>query len=819
MRAILHSRIAMKWLLAMLLAGGFAGRAQAAQGGVVGFNREIRPILSENCFRCHGPDEKKRKSGLRLDLREEALRPAKSGARAIVPGKTEESELVKRISSTDVEEAMPPHDSGKKLSAAQVALLKRWVEEGAVYETHWAFIPPQRGEVPKVGRADWGKNPVDNFILARLERDGISPSPVADRTTLIRRLSLDLLGLPPSRAEVETFLHDDRADAYEQLVERLLASPHYGERWGRHWLDVARYADSNGYSIDAPRHIWKYRDWVIEALNRDMPYDQFVLEQLAGDMLPHASLEQRIATGFHRNTQINQEGGIDKEQFRIESIIDRVNTTGTAFFGLTVGCCQCHDHKFDPLTQKEYYGLFAFLNNADEPDLPLASAQDVARANQIEAQVEAYLEALPEKDPAIYDRMVAWEQSLTPAQRQAQTQAVRESFDVQFPVRPREKRLIVLAAFVDQAAENKEHREAIKKLRSAKPTVLTTMAMRELDKPRRSYLFINGDFTRDGGTIEPGTPAALHSFPKGGTTNRLDLARWIVDPRNPLLARVAVNRMWQEYFGKGLVATENDFGTQGSPPTHPELLDWLAVEFMHPSSKNAVPWSLKNIHRLIVNSATYRQSSRARPDLAERDPDNKLLARQGRLRLDAEVVRDVILSASGLLQERVGGPSVFPPQPDGVMKLGQSQRAWNANAGPDRYRRGLYTFYWRATPHPALAVFDAPDAFSACTRRIRSNTPLQALTLLNDQQFYELARGFTDRVLREGGENDPARLDYAFQLCLARTPSLAERRILEKLLAQGRRESGGGAQGKAEFEAWTNVSRALLNLDEMITRE
>ena len=683
---------------------------------------------------------------------------------------------------------------------------------------HWAFVAPVRPLLPGVTAQAWVRNPIDRFVLARLEKEGVAPSAEADRATLLRRLSLDLLGLPPRPEEVEAFLADTRPDAYERQVERYLQSVHYGERWGRHWLDVARYADSNGYSIDAPRKIWKYRDWVIAALNRDLPFEQFVIEQLAGDLLPGATLDQRIATGFHRNTQINQEGGIDKEQFRIESIIDRVNTTGTAFLGLTIGCCQCHDHKFDPLTQKDFYGMFAFLNNDDEPDLPLGAPSEVAQAEAMEAKAAALLASFPERDPGLFERMVAWEQSLTPAQRQAQSQAVRESFDVQFPKRSMEQKLTVLAAFVDQAEENKKLRQALEKLRAGKPVFQTTMVLQQLPAPRRSYLFIKGDFTRDGGTVEPAVPAVLHSLVPSPTTNRLDLARWIVDPRNPLLARVTVNRIWLQYFGRGLVETENDFGTQGALPTHPELLDWLACEFIRPeaSRPGTAAWSLKALHRLIVTSATYRQASRVRPELRERDPDNKLLARQARLRLDAEVVRDVLLGASGLLNETVGGPSVFPPQPDGVMKLGQSQRPWQPSGGAERYRRGLYTFYWRATPHPALAVFDAPDAFATCTRRLRSNTPLQALTLLNDQQFFELAQGLARRLLAEGPSQDAGRLNYGFRLCVSRSPKAAEVETLQHLLAS---TSSEGQTESPPVERWTAVARVLLNLDETITRE
>ena len=791
----------------------------------IDYPTQIKPLLAAHCYKCHGASQQK--AGLRLDTAALALTGGRTGP-VIKPGDSAASLLVQAITGTHAELPRMPYKN-PALNESQITLLKNWIDQGAkapaaeAPETskHWAFNAPQRPALPAVQNAAWPRNALDHFILARLEKEKIPPSPEADRVTLIRRLNLDLIGLPPSPAEVDAFLADRAPDAHARLVERLLESPHYGERWGRWWLDVARYADSNGYSIDAPRSIWKYRDWVIAALNADQPFDQFTVEQLAGDMLPNATLEQKIATGFHRNTQINQEGGIDKEQFRIESIIDRVNTTGTAFLGLTVGCAQCHDHKFDPLSQKEFYRLFAFLNNADEPELPIATPEEIAHEKENSTKVAAFLAALPQKDPGIYERMVNWEQSLTPAQRQALSQAIREAFDNPFEKRTDAQKQLELAAFVEQAPENKKEFAALKKIRAAKPNFPTTMVLHEMARPRRTYLFIKGDFTRDGGPVGPGVPAILHPLAPGETTNRLDFARWLVSPQNPLLARVTVNRVWQQYFGRGLVETENDFGTQGLAPTHPELLDWLATEFMAPTVKNAdgspaQAWSLKHLHRLIANSATYRTSSKARPDLAIIDPNNKLLARQNRLRLDAEAVRDTALTASGLLSRTLGGPSVFPPIPDGVMSLGQVRREWKVSTGADRYRRGLYTFFFRATPPPALNVFDAPDGFSACTRRIRSNTPLQALTLLNDAAFHEFAEALAARVLQDAAPQDPARLAHAFRLCVARPPTAAEHTRLAALLEQQLAAESGEQK---QLAAWTTVARVLLNLDETITRE
>lgn len=819
--------------------GMFAASAAALAAAPVDYVKEIKPLLREQCYQCHGATQPKH--GLRLDTAASALKGGQTGP-AIKPGKSSDSLLVQVISGTHQDITRMPYKK-PPLSAAQIALVRRWIDEGAKApageqadaKAHWAFIAPKRPPVPQIGnRQSAIANPIDAFILARLAKEKLAPSPEADRVTLIRRLSLDLLGLPPKPADVDTFVNDPSPDAYEKLVERLLASPHYGERWGRWWLDVARYSDSNGYSIDAPRTIWRYRDWVIAALNRDLPFDQFTIEQIAGDMLPDATLEQKVATGFHRNTQINQEGGIDKEQFRIESVVDRVNTTGAAWLGLTVGCMQCHDHKFDPLTQKEYYGLFAMLNNQDEPDIPLTSPDETKRVAAIEAKVAGYIADLFKKDAGIVERELKWEADMTPEQRQAMPQLWREIFDVPPAQRTDAQRFVMVTSFVEHAPENKAHQAAIKKFRAEKPKVETTMVMRESAKARRTYLHIKGDFTRDGGDVRGHFPSALHpaKVPADREPNRLDLAHWLVDDANPLTARVVVNRVWQQYFGKGLVDTENDFGTQGSLPTHPELLDWLAVEFKHPTARANSPsptaYSLKSLHRLIVTSATYRQSSAARPDLARVDANNKLLARQNRLRLDAEIVRDVCLTASGLLTPTLGGPSVYPPIPAGVMDLGQRKQPWPTSTGPDRYRRGLYTFHFRATPPPAMSVFDAPDGYSTCTRRIRSNTPLQALALLNDAAYFEFAEGLATRVLKEVPANDSARLEHAFRLCLARKPSATESARVTELL-KGELAAVTEAEAKSvkapagvepkQFAAWTTVARVLLNLDETITRE
>jgi mono/diheme cytochrome c family protein len=804
--------------------------AAARADGPVDYSREVKPILRQNCVICHGA--KVAKGKLRLDTAAGAIKGGASGP-AVIPGKAADSLLIDAVKGNGMER-MPL--KGKALSPQQIEILAAWIEQGAKAPAnekpdvnpadHWAFKAPVRPPVPSVKDLAWPKNAIDCFILDRLDQDSIRPSPEADRVTLIRRLYLDLLGLPPTPAEVDAFVHDASPDAYEKLVDRLLASPHYGERWGRHWLDAARYADTHGFTIDAPREIWKYRDWVIDALNQDLPFDQFALWQMAGDMLPSATLEQKIATGFHRNTLINQEGGIDVEQFRVEAVADRVNTTATVFLGLTIGCARCHDHKFDPLTTKEYYQLFAFLNNQSEPSLPLASPDVAAKRQKIrdsinrieeelDPQLKEFVTKLPEADKAKLPKDLTSILNLRPDQR---TDKHRQTLS---------------AYFKKKGPEFKSKFDELDKLVKDEPKFPTTMVLQELPKPRETYVQLGGDFTRKGDKVGPGVPAILHPLDAKKAPNRLDLARWLVERKNPLMARVMVNRLWQEYFGRGIVETENDFGTQGTPPSHPELLNWLAVEFMDRG------WSLKQMHRLIVTSATYRQSSKARPDLREIDADNKLLARQTRLRLDAEIVRDNALAVSGLLSPHLGGPSVYPPQPEGIYQFTQVQRAWKASTGPDRYRRGLYTFLQRSAPYPGLTVFDAPDGTSTCTRRIRSNTPLQALTLLNDPAYLELARGLAARILREGPQDDAARIAWAFRLCLGREPTAREAQRLELFLkqqmaafAESPKEAralllAGAVKGTpapadsevATWAAWTAYARVLLNLDEFITRE
>jgi uncharacterized protein DUF1553/uncharacterized protein DUF1549/cytochrome c len=820
----------------LLLGFSFPGFLTAAEP--IDYARDIQPILTKHCTSCHG--DKKQRSSLRLDSVTAACLGGNSGP-AIVPGKSAASRLMIAVrGGNDDVAAMPP--KGPRLSEHEIALLRDWIDGGApapanervdktsnAASKHWAFQPIRRPALPCVKNANWCRNSIDRFILARLEKENIAPAPEADRITLLRRLSLDLIGLPPSIRDIEDFLSDKRPDAYERVVDRLLASPHYGERWGRHWLDLARYADSNGYSIDSPRSIWKYRDWVIDALNKDKPFDQFVIEQLAGDLLPQATPGQRIATGFHRNTQKNEEGGIDQEQFRVEAIVDRTNTTGTVFLGLTIGCCQCHDHKFDPLTQREYYQLFAFFNSCEEPTLELPSPEQLSKRQEVHRRIEELEKQLKTLDTATPERVAKWEGSLTPRSRamlpvkvqtilaiapngrsflqeQAVLTAYRNFEQVRHVIGGLGQPLNYLAAAHIQALlTRKSLDKKIAEIQKEMPVIPTTLVLEERKTPRQTNIHLGGDFVRKGAAVSPDVPHILPSLSQKPRSTRLDLARWLVNNRNPLTARVTVNRFWQQFFGLGIVETENDFGTQGTPPSHPELLDWLASEFRDRG------WSMKHIHRLIATSATYRQSSRHRPELATIDARNRLLARQNRLRLDAEVVRDVALSASGLLNPKVGGPSVYPPQPSGVYAFTQIPRNWQASSGRDRYRRGLYTYFWRSAPHPDLTVFDAPDAVSTCTRRNRSNTPLQALTLLNDQGFFEFAQALADRILREGPSDDRGRIAFAFRLSLGRQPSEPELKTVGSLVHKQH-------EAKA-LNAWISVARVMLNLDEFITRE
>jgi hypothetical protein len=1002
--------------------------APALEG--VSYDRQIRPILSNNCFECHGPDEASRKGELRLDVEV-------ADSKAIVAGKPEESEILLRITSADPEERMPPADGHDPLSPENTELIRAWIAQGAKRTAHWAFQTPQRPEIPAMSDPAWVRNPIDAFVLARLDRESLAPSPEADRITLLRRLSLDLTGLPPSLEEVERVSADTSEGWYDALVERLLASPHYGEHWARHWLDAAQYADSDGFEKDARRQVWAWRDWVIRAINADKPYDEFVVEQIAGDRLPGATQDQRVATGFLRNSMINEEGGIDPEQFRMEALFNRMDLVGRGVLGLTVACAQCHTHKYDPLTHTEYYQMLAFLNDAHEANIPVYSEKENAQREtllsligEVEAEIKAENTDWPE-------RMAAWEEELKkepepawetlalafddnstggqkflpqedgsylgqgfsptntspkmsgttnlqkitalriefmndpnlprggPGRNRAGGFALSEvsfrstaeglptkDFDkwtlspiasaladlnppqrVLGPEFPHKEKLVRYTGPIDLAIDGKpetawtcdidpgrrnQAREAIFKLAEpltvtpgmvlglmpqqshggwnnndkqtnnmgrfrvsvtdaealptraipagikailatprearteaqqaalfsywresvpefhgansrieglwlAHPEGASQLVLQPREMNRVTHRLERGDFLSPAEELTPSTPAFLHAWDQD-TRDRLGFARWLVSPKASTTARAYVNRAWQRYFGKGLATTTGDLGMQGDPPSHPELIDWLAVEFVESG------WRMKDLHRLIVSSAAYRQQSIATPALLERDPYNRLLARGSRFRVEGETVRDITLAASGLLNPSVGGPSVYPPAPDFLFlpPASYGPKTWAYDTGADKYRRAMYTFRYRSVPFPALQVFDTPSGESPCTARERSNSPLQALTTLNEPLFFETAVKLAEYCLANGGGSDRERLAFAFRRCVTRAPEADELDALEAYLAQQRaRLSAGELDPKAilgegaspDLAAWALAARVILNLDETIVRQ
>ncbi|MDE0262034.1 MAG: PSD1 and planctomycete cytochrome C domain-containing protein [Bryobacterales bacterium] len=798
------------------------------------FEEEVRPLLAAKCQSCH--NDTVASGGLAMTSRESLLRGGSRGP-SLVPGSPSDSVLIAAVKQSGALK-MPPTGA---LPASEVDALRAWVQGGAAWgrpagdpqasEALWSFKPVVRHEPPQVRNAAWGRNPIDAFILSRLEQEALKPSPAADRRTLIRRTTLDLTGLLPTPEEVRSFLEDNQPGAYGRLVERLLESPHYGERWGRHWLDIARYADTNGYSIDGPRSIWPYRDWVINAFNENLSFDQFVIEQVAGDLLPDPTRDQLIATGFHRNTMINQEGGTDFEQYRVEAVVDRVRTTGAAFLGLTLGCARCHDHKFDPISQREFYQIFAFFNNIDEiggnleeregrrrmmdPILELAEPAALAERDSVRSELgrlEGELEDLSSSLEA------TWSERFPPGEME-DIERARDIIALAPEDRSSVQDSVLQRVFASRVPEFKAKQKEIGELSKKLPKIPWTMVMRDLPEPRDAYLHVQGDFTRRGDAIEPGTLRVLPAMRPDLPRNRLGLARWLVADDNPLTPRVTMNRLWQRYFGIGIVETENDFGTQGNPPSHPKLLDWLASEFVRSG------WDLKQMHRLILHSATYRQASAHRADAAAVDPGNRLLARQNRLRLEAEIIRDAALSASGLLAPAVGGPSVYPPQPAGAGQFTQVDRNWKADEGQSRFRRGMYTYFIRSAAHPGLILFDAPIAQESVTRRNRSNTPLQALTLLNDESQTEFASALATRI-REYSDDREERIRRAFEICLARQPRAPETERLAGFLshmtdafatdAEALRKTGADTASGA---AWTAAARVMLNLDEFVTRQ
>jgi len=777
-------------------------QAQAETSATVDFNRDIRPIFSRNCFPCHGQDAAHRATKMRLDRRESAVKKQKDGTTPIVPGSPQQSELYRRITAKDEDERMPPKESGHHLTPTQVETLRRWLEQGAPYAEHWAFVRPQRPPLPAVKETSWPRNGIDYFILDRLERAGVQPTEDADRFMLLRRASLDLRGLPPTPKEVDEFAHDSSPNAYEKAVDRFLKDPAYGERWARMWLDLARYADSAGYGSDPLRTIWRYRDWVIDAFNRNLPYDQFTIEQIAGDLLPRSTLEQRMATAFHRNTMTNTEGGTDREEFRVAAVKDRIDTTLQVWMGLTLGCAKCHSHKYDPITQKEYYQFYAFFNqtaDADRPDegptLPAPTPELERKNKEIDARLATLKWQLQVPTPQIIAAIVGQRSVIPPANA---------------------------LGFVAE----------IKRLNKTRPTVPTLPVMVELPakQHRETHIMVKGNFLSPGEKVESAVPAAFHSYPPGAPVDRLGVARWLVDPNNPLTARVAVNRYWAQIFGTGLVETEEDFGTQGELPSHPELLDWLATEYVR------LDWDTRAILKLIVTSAAYRQSSKVTTELLARDPRNRLLSRGPRFRLEAEMVRDQALALSGLLSHKLGGPSVYPPQPPGLWQAAfNGERTWATSSGEDRYRRGLYTFWRRTIPYPSMTTFDAPSREICTVRRIRTNTPLQAFVTLNDPVYVEIAQALARRIVKEGGAHPEERARYGLQLCLCRPPRIEQVKDLIALYQAAKEHYHRDAKSAValatellgplpagmpadEMAAWTVVANVLLNLDGVMTK-
>jgi mono/diheme cytochrome c family protein len=1020
-----------RWFLAAMgVLGGWLGpfvhaeEPAAAIPALIKFDRDIRPILAENCFACHGPDAHKRKAKLRLDTREGAFATHEDHA-AIVPGDLAKSELIRRITATDPDDHMPPAETGKKLTERQIALFKKWIEQKAEYPAHWAFVPPVRPEIPAVSNPKWVRNPVDAFILARLDKEGLKPSPEADKTTLIRRLTLDLTGLPPTPAEIDAFVNDPSPDAYEKVVDRLLANPHYGERMTLEWLDAARFADTHGYHIDSGRDMTHWRDEVIASYNNNQPCDQFIVEQLAGDLIPKATTQEKIASGFNRNHMINFEGGAIAEEYHTAYLIDRVNTTSTVFLGLTLGCTQCHDHKFDPFTQKDYYSMYAFFNNVPEngldgakgnaaPILRAASPEQQKKLDEYSAQIAAITNRLTNADPELDAGQVEWEKTVSqapvawiPAEpshlesagkatfvklddrsiKVTGNNAAKDSYSItlpttrpvtgllieslpddslngkgpgrgdngnfvltglkvssggkplkikdvsadfsqdtfpvfnllspspnkgyaifpevgkahmltvalESPVEPGEVTLTlefnsifpqhtmghlrisvtgsknpISAANVPaniaqvllrspekrSAGQKSEIRRYFRNSVSSQSkalqghlatlkreqtdfdrTIPSTMVMQEMATPRDTFILMRGQYDKKGEKVTANTPAALPPMAGDLPKDRLGLAKWLINPQHPLTSRVFVNRYWQMYFGTGIVKTAEDFGSQGEYPSHPQLLDFLATEFMSSG------WNVKAMQRLIVTSSTYRQSSFVSKELYEKDPENRLLARGPRMRLPAEFIRDLALSTSGLLSPEIGGKSVNPYQPPGLWEELMSRldgANWTAQVykqdhGADLYKRTMYTFWKRTSPPPTLSTFDAPDREVCTVRRSRTNTPLQALVLLNDPTYVEASRKLAERMMREGGKTGEERIEFAYRLVLGRLPKPAEIQVLKNLhetqLAAYRKDPAQSdkllnvGESKADLTldrpdlaAWSMVASTILNLDEAITK-
>ncbi len=843
--------------------------------GEVDFEREIWPILSDHCIRCHGPDAQE--GQLRLDGRLAAHRGGVSGTP--FAEEVSESLLMERLTSEDPDERMPL--DSPPLEQQQVELLAAWIKAGhpwpehigaktSAKEDHWAYAKPSLPAFPATRRSMDAGNPIDLFVRERLTEEGLQSARPADPATLIRRLYLDLVGLPPPLEEVQRFTENPSPQAYQRIVDRLLSSSRFGEKWARAWLDLARYSDSNGYQADQLRDLWPYRDWVINALNADMAYDQFTLEQIAGDLLPGATMDQKIATGFHRTPTCNIEAGVDPEENRTNQVIDRVNTTATVWLGTTLECAQCHNHKYDPFTQRDYYRMFAFFNNTPlevesarkggvqfdfygpRMELP-TDASRKKRWHEIEIALEDARAKLAEGKQAAMSRYSAWEKKILTGGVEpdgtlsaARLKELKHWLMQDAGQRSESRAEQIKQAFFDSDPAVARIQRAIVDLERSRDAAEpeTTLVMLELESPRMTRIFKRGDFLSPRQPVSAGVPQVLPPLPPDAPADRLGLATWLGNEENPLTARVRVNHLWKEIFGRGLVSTSEDFGTQGTPPSHPELLDWLAITFMQDD------WSTKRLLRRIVTSETYQQASERTPEQERRDPKNILLARGPRFRLAAETIRDNGLAIAGLLEEKMGGPPIYPPQPDGLWhQTGRGEPVYREARSADRYRRGVYVVWRRVAPYPSFVNFDAPDRTRCIVERSRTNTPLQALTLLNDEAYIEMARGLATRIMKNEATADRDRLARAFRWCVSRSPDAEELDILESLLVDQRDsfkrspqqalELAGFTKGAEntsaanremldkksnlaetqEWAAWICVANALLNLDETINKE
>ncbi|MEM9834018.1 MAG: DUF1553 domain-containing protein [Bacteroidota bacterium] len=878
----------------------------------VDFNAEVRPILNNKCITCHGGV--KRSGGFSLLFRSEALSPNESGKRAIVPGDPHTSEMLSRIISTDPYDRMPPE--GDPLSEEEVAVLTKWIEQGAYWEDHWAYIKPQPIDVPETETA-WGNNDIDAFVLKRMEQENLTPSSEADKPTLLRRLSLDLTGLPPTLEEVQAFLDNNGEEAYEEEVDRLLASPRFGERWTALWMDLARYADSKGYEKDDYRSIWQYRDWLIKSFNEDKPFDEFTIEQLAGDLLPNPTDEQRIATAFHRNTMNNDEGGTDDEEFRVAAVIDRVNTTWDVWQATTMACVQCHSHPYDPIRHEEYYKFYAFLNNTADMDVPSESPnlttfkqeEDQQKLESLKNWVIRHTSSADDKlqkaqqfvnlvkitepkiHPSVFDsitngslrdgkylsvedggfarlsdvplqgetqllisyssshdrgkieirlgspdgeRLTTWQVKKNKGGWGFETvsipiKSISGKYDLYFTFSsPQAGTVATIEWFLlheslpgkDQPHYNQQQNNLITLLNNQEVIKTPTLVDRPERFQRTTRIFERGNWLVPGEKVTADVPQAWPALPDGAPNNRLGMAQWLVSKENPLTARVMVNRLWAELFGTGIVETVEDFGSQAAKPTHPELIDWLALQFMHEHS-----WSIKSALKQMVMSSTYRQSSEVDPGLLQQDPRNRLLARGPRVRLTAEQVRDQVLAVSGLLSDKMYGPSVMPPQPEGVWQVIYSGRKWETSDGEDKYRRALYTYWRRTSPYPSMIAFDGPSREFCVTRRINTNTPLQALVTLNDPVYVEAAQALA-KQMQQSASNPIKQLEFGYERAVVRDADHAKLNQLEILYQEAQeyyREnpdeiSRMTGETDADLAALTVVANVILNLDEFVTK-